>query len=621
MGMHIGHGLFPGHILQRMPHGARATVSGACTAAGEVTVTVTRKGGKALRGLTAAPAGHAAAGRFTATVAGLPPGGPYTVTFACGKERVTVPDVLVGDLWLMAGQSNMQGVGNQADAPKPHPRVRNFTMGRYWETACDPLHFLPESPDRAHGGTALAPAAAAAAKKREAKGVGVGVYFGKLMLARTGVPQGLIATAHGGTSMAQWDPALKDRGGDSLYGSMWLSLQAVGQPVAGVLWYQGCSETGPEPAAAYTRKMQELVAAVRRDLGQPKLPWITVQIGRVIQDREDVLSWNNIQEQQRRLPETIPFLETVPAVDLELDDLIHISAKAFPILAERLASQAARLVHRDRREKPALQVKSVRFVEAPPPVGPTLEVTFANAVGGLVATGRPHGFTLLDKQRQPRERIYKTALEGNRAILHLINTDIGGFSLMYGHGVNPVCNITDGRGMALPVFGPLPIRGAPVASAWFQRWNLTPIESGEDIAGLPCPAVGGPAAAGRMFADTSYPGLVNCHPDWEGRSGHVGFASHFDLPQEMELEVRTGYDGPFRLWIGGREVLTDLGGTNPALPDGKRVRLRLPQGRHPVAVLMALNGGRAWGFFLRLAVPGLDAAEVGPDQPLPRPWA
>jgi sialate O-acetylesterase len=89
----------------------------------------------------------------------------------------------------------------------------------------------------------------------------------------------------------------------------------------------------------------------------------------------------------------------------------------------------------------------------------------------------------------------------------------------------------------------------------------------------------------------------------------------------MELEVRTGYDGPFRLWIGGREVLTDLGGTNPALPDGKRVRLRLPQGRHPVAVLMALNGGRAWGFFLRLAVPGLDAAEVGPDQPLPRPWA
>ena len=41
----------------------------------------------------------------------------------------------------------------------------------------------------------------------------------KEMLRRTGVPQGLIACAHGGTSMAQWSPKLKRLGGDSLYGA------------------------------------------------------------------------------------------------------------------------------------------------------------------------------------------------------------------------------------------------------------------------------------------------------------------------------------------------------------------------------------------------------------------
>lgn len=618
MSMQIEQGLFPGHVLQRTPRGASAVVGGVCTASGEVTVTV-RKGGKSVRGLNGVRAGNAAGGRFTATVAKLPPGGPYTVEFSCGGERAAVEDVLVGDLWLMAGQSNMQGVGNLAAAPKPHPLVHNFSMGRRWEIASDPLHYLPESPDRVHGGTPLAPELIAAAKKRrDLKGVGVGVYFGKLMLKRTGVPQGLIATAHGGTSMAQWDPALKDRGGDSLYGSMWLSLQAVGQPVAGVLWYQGCSDTNPAAAAVYTQKMQELVAAVRRDLGQSDLPWITVQIGRVVERRDDARGWNSVQEQQRLLPAVIPHLETVPAVDLDLDDLIHISAKAFPVLAERMASQAARLVHRDRGEKPPVGVKSVRFVERPAPEGATIEVAFSNAVGGLRAAGLPRGFSLVDGDQQPREMIYKTVLERDRARLYLTNGGVAGLRVMYGRGVNPVCNVSDGRGMAVPVFGPLPIPGMPVVSAWFLRWNMTPIEAGEDIAGLPRPALGGD---GRVFADTSYLGFVNCHPEWERHGGHVGFSSFVDIPEDMDVEVRTGYDGPFRLWIDGREVHTDLGGINPALADARRIPLRLAKGRRSVEVLMALNNGQAWGFFLRLALPGLDAAEIGPDHPLPMPWA
>lgn len=460
--MRIDHGLLPGHVLQRQPRGARAVVVGTCTdttSSGPVLVTV-RKGARVVNRLKDRLVGKATDGRFTATLSGLPTGGPYTVELACGKDRLTVGDIFVGDLWLMAGQSNMQGIGNLADAPEPHPLVRNFSMARTWELARDPLHFLEESPDPVHASTSLDLRTAARMKRKAVKGGGVGLPFGKLMHARSGVPQGLIATAHGGTSMAQWDPALRDQGGASLYGSMWLSLRAVAQPIAGVLWYQGCSDAVPATAAVYTTKMQELVTAVRSELGQPKLPWIIVQIGRYTNPAADGQPWNDIQEQQRRLPESIPHCDVVPAVDLDLDDGIHIGTHAFPILADRMSRVAARLILGDRCEKPALQPESAHHLEARPGFGAGVEVRFANVVAGLRSGGLAQGFVVLDGAGQPVETIYKVVLDGDRAQIYLDSAVSSAAHVMYGRGVNPVCNISDQRGMAVPVFGPLPITPA-----------------------------------------------------------------------------------------------------------------------------------------------------------------
>lgn len=610
--MRIDHGLLPGHVLQRTPHGARVTVSGICTASGPVTASV-RAGAKVLPKLKAVRVGRAGDGRFTATLAGVPAGGPYTVELSCGAERVEVGEIFVGDLWLMAGQSNMQGVGDLAGAPEPHPLVRCFTMGRYWEEARDPLHLLDESPDRAHGGTGLDRAAARRAKRNAVKGVGVGVHFGRLMQARSGVPQGLIATAHGGTSMAQWDPALKEQGGDSLYGSMTLSLQAVGQPLAGVLWYQGCSDTQPAAAAVYTKAMQELVAAVRRDCGQPRLPWAVVQIGRVVNSSNDAAVWNAIQEQQRRLPESIPALDVVPSADLELDDLIHISSRSFPALAERLARVAARLALGDRSEKPAPQPRSVRLLPGQPGKPLRIEVRVANAVGGLASPVRPLGFSVVDQRGRARPAVFRTELAGDRVLLHLTESDIDGHRVGYGLGTDPACTVSDQRGMALPVFGPLAIEGVAAEplpiSDWFLRWRVSPILPGEDIAKLPRPDGDEPGTSERSYT----PDFVNNHDWWPGNSGHVAFTTTVELAEAGEVEVRAGYDGPFRLWVGASEIHRDLKGTNPAIKDAHRLRVRLPAGRHPVSVLLALNRGMAWGFFLRMA------AAIG--RSAPQPWA
>ncbi len=618
--MRITSGLLTGHVLQRTPTGAVVTIRGECAEAGAVTasITVSRK---ALKSWTDQVVGKANKGMFSATLRGIPTGGPYTVTLTCGKSRVVVQQIFVGDLWLMAGQSNMEGVGNLCDAPKPHPLVRNFNMDHRWSQARDPLHHLAESPDVVHNGGAQQPLADRDGAKltrinsQGGKGAGVGVHFGIEMHRRTGVPQGLIATAHGGTSMEQWDPAKRDQGGASLYGSMLSSLAEVAQPLAGVLWYQGCSDTSPEAVPLFTDRMKKLVAAVRADQHQPRLPWITVQISRVVGQRGGEREWNAIQEQQRVMPSVIPHLDTVATIDLELDDLIHISGKAYATLGLRMAHAAARLALGDEREVPAIQVASVK--EIIHGTTPALEVTFSNVVGELSSTGLPLGFTLVDAEHRPHDFIYKTTLDSNRAILELVNNDDADLRVMYGWGKAPACNLTDSRGMAVPVFGPLTRANRLPMSPGVRTWEVSKILAGEELKVLRQPTARsvGPLTR-RVWADN----FIDSHETWQHTTGHVAFFSSISLSEAMDLELRTGYDGPIRLWVENKEVLTDLKGTNPAILDRVRKPLKLGKGTHRITVLMSLNGGKAWGFFLRFArlkVPASAAAAGTVVLPVP----
>ncbi len=608
--MRIASGLLPGHVLQRGAKGASATVSGATGARGPVIATITATARKSrLRGWSKRTVGTARGGAFTARLSGIPTGGPYVVTLSAGGESVVVGDVYVGDLWLMAGQSNMEGVGDLVDAPRPHPLVRNFTMARRWELARDPLTFLGESPDRVHsGGAQQDPATAKASKRSAVKGVGIGVYFGVEMHRRTGVPQGLIATAHGGTSMEQWDPAKRDQGGESLYGSMLASLRAVGQPIAGVLWYQGESDAHAAAVALYTRRMQALVAAIRADLRQKDLPFLTVQISRVVSAAwgAPASDWNAIQDLQRRLPRVIRNLDVVPAVDLELDDLIHISAKAYATLAERMVRGAARLVLGDRRERPAPEPISARLLRDHPSA-PAIEVRFVNVVGGLRSSGLPRGFALVDRQHQPVDLIYKTVLDGDSAIVHLQAIDRDDLRLMYGRGLDATCTLVDGRGMSALVAGPLPIEGLPVFSPWMRSWDVSGVREGERIEKLARPTP--KSVGGTTRRDWSNGTFIDLHSEWQGRSGHAACYTTIDAAEDMDLEALLGYDGPIRVWIDDRELYRDLKGTNPAVADRARAPLRLRKGRHQVTVVMALNRGNAWGFFLRFARTDLSTAE------------
>ena len=206
--------------------------------------------------------------------AGLAVGGPYEID--------GIHDVLVGDLWVLAGQSNMEGVGDLVDVETPLPFVHSYQSRERWAVAEEPLHWLGESPQLVHhklGGREQVPDEPDPRDIGRIKGAGLGLTFAKTRYAQTGIPVGLIPSAHGGTSMQQWDPARKGEGGGSLYGATLSRFQSTGGKVAGILWYQGESDANPNDLPLYKDRMTKLVQSFRADFGQPNLPFYIVQIG------------------------------------------------------------------------------------------------------------------------------------------------------------------------------------------------------------------------------------------------------------------------------------------------------------------------------------------------------
>jgi sialate O-acetylesterase len=248
--------------------------------------------------------------------------------------------------------------------------------------------------------------------------------------------------------MAQWSPEKRDEGGASLYGALLARVKSVGGRIAGILWYQGESDANPDDAANYHRNMLELVQELRQDIGQFDLPFYYVQIGRVVMENVeepawDPKGWNLLREAQRTLLGKLPHSAMVSAIDLELDDLIHIGTNGLKRLGQRLADVA------DGLASPILQ--TVTLEEE----GRRIRIAFQQVRGDLQAQGRPTGFSLRSSQGTAFPIIYKQTLEENCVLLHLTTVVPSNSELWYGWGLNPYCNITDGADAAIPAFGPV----------------------------------------------------------------------------------------------------------------------------------------------------------------------
>ena len=345
----------------------------------------------------------------------------------------------------------MQGIGDLLNVEAPSDRVNVFRMRHEWDNAAEPLHRLYESTDSVHllGQPQLSREEADMRVSRETKGAGLGLPFAKQMVARTGVPIGLVPVAHGGTSMDQWSPDQRDKGEASLYGSMLKSLKAGGGKVTGMLWYQGESDTGtPQTAEAFPAKVTRFVEALREDAGDPKLPFYFVQIGCFAYPHADPTGWNAVQEHQRQLGETIPHAGVAASVDLALDDAIHIGTPGLKTLGARLANLAIGEVNR-----------GPRFDKLEPFAG-GLRVVYKEVNGRLFPEDRVSGYSIRDASGEDLCLIYKQEVDPqmpHTVLLYLTSKAPKDARLYYGFGLMPFCNVRDSENMAALAMGPIPI--------------------------------------------------------------------------------------------------------------------------------------------------------------------
>lgn len=449
----------------------------------------------------------------------VPVGGPYTLACSLRKDNnnqsVTVGPIFVGDLWVLAGQSNMEGVGNLVDVTPPSPAVMMLGMDGKWRQAEEPLHWLIDSPDPVHSGDPKTRAErSAVAHKTRTKGAGLGLPFAEALSASTGVPIGLVICAHGGTSMEQWNPAKKGEGGNSLYGSMMRQFHLAGGKVKGVLWYQGESDAmGGDAWKSYPQVFAHFIEAVRSDFGQPELPFYFVQIGRFVVAANPP-GWNAVQEAQRVLPDRVPYTAVISVIDLELDDLIHVGTQGLKRAGKRLARIAERelfgqlgattptldRVARGPNNTLVVKFKGVNMAAPGPRPAGMNPGPMGNVMGGFTGPGAASmgpgpnppgsagesprfglmperhiaGFSIHKSDGGEIPLIYEACVGRSRdtVILKLAGAIPAGAQLWYGYGLDPYCNLTDSMDMAVPVFGPISL-DEPVAAGSIRALVIT----------------------------------------------------------------------------------------------------------------------------------------------------
>ena len=277
-------------------------------------------------------------------------------------------------------------------------------------------------------------------------------------------------------------------------------LNKNGGRATGVLWYQGCTDAMIAAQTYYTRRMKALIRSIRKETSNQRLPIVITQISRYHNiGLPDPTSWNAIQEQQRLLGETIPYCATVPTIDLELDDDIHLSGRSQIRLGKRLAGAAIALVKNGKSEKLLLPITLEKvFLKPDHETGLVdVHVQFRNVIGKITSKSRPAGFSISDCRGKIYPIIHATKLQSNSVVLrtNIPESLLGGLYLHYGLGPCAYCNITDQQDRSLPVFGPYPL-GTPRVVTPFAREMLIsdPKPCVQKIEKLKCPNI-----SNRMF--------------------------------------------------------------------------------------------------------------------------
>ncbi|CAL8979650.1 hypothetical protein PROP_02883 [Propionicimonas sp. T2.31MG-18] len=265
----------------------------------------------------------------------LPAGGGYRVETQLEQVggdgySLTRGDIVhhvgVGDTYLVIGQSNAAGRARDRVADGPQLGVHHYRADGTWALAAHPLNDGTRAVHVGHF-------------ENHNTGHSPALHFAKRLLAATGVPVGLVMAAFGGSPLRWWVDA---DGLAPLAENALEMLASAGVQPRGVVWYQGEADCFERGSADYAERFGRFVAEFRERLGQPGLPFLTVQLARCtapVEGDQDA-QWGALREQQRRAAHQLDGVHVVPTGDLPLYDFIHLSSAANLVLAERLADAA-----------------------------------------------------------------------------------------------------------------------------------------------------------------------------------------------------------------------------------------------------------------------------------------
>lgn len=329
-----------------------------------------------------------------------------TMEISDGLTAHSFENVVVGEVWVLSGQSNMamriDDCGDrEATQRADYPWLRNFGVGWPFGTKEEPnlAPYLSEPANDVARGSSWSVTTPSNAGKCYA----VGLYFAEALRRSLGpgIPIGLIQAAVGSTWGECWvgratrdaNPALQYIG-TTLWtkppGHPWFAdkyvmyhgLIAPLQPYAirGVLWYQGEGNTDPS-VGHYQDLLAGLIEGWRRDWRQGDFPFLIVQLPAYGGEKDSWHSYELLREAQLQVAAKIP--NTALAVTIDTGG----TADPHPVdkqpVGERLARLARAMVHG----------------EAITPTGPLYaggtaddsgaNLRFKNAGGGLQSRGGP----------------------------------------------------------------------------------------------------------------------------------------------------------------------------------------------------------------------------------------
>lgn len=319
-------------------------------------------------------------------------GGPFQMTVK-GANTIQLNDILVGDVWVASGQSNMEFPMTALANPAPeiaaakYPRMRIFRVEHrpsdYPRSDVEAKTWVPCTPESVADSSAVA------------------YYFARDLQQRLNVPIGLIESFWGGTAAESWTslhslaadaslmPVFAERSemvdehettilqleqenrdyekaaaqaraeskpapGRSwhpdfaawapaaLYNGMIAPLTRF--PIRGVIWYQGEANSG-ERAPLYAHLFQTMISDWRRSWDEGDFPFLFVQIANFTTKPDD--RWPEVRDAQRQ---ALALRNTGMAVTIDIGDPVDIHPKDKLDVGLRLARAARAIAYGEKIE-------------------------------------------------------------------------------------------------------------------------------------------------------------------------------------------------------------------------------------------------------------------------------